>query len=121
MRTGLVLVSDDLFLIGNEYVQLRRLVQDDTLTAEPAIDGRINGPVDEVLFPVADLLQVIPPFLYVDMTGAARAYLPTVVIEVDVVIFGHFQYRGAFVIRFNRFGGQVRILERKMNSCHKIS
>ncbi len=84
-------VSDDLFLIWNFHLNHRVFVKDNGLTAKPAFNSRVDGTVDEVFFFIADLFQRIFAFINVDMACTAGADFSAVVVQVDTIIFCHFQ------------------------------
>ncbi len=83
-------MANDAALIGYFYFDkgIRRL--NNTLATQAAFDSWVDGSVNEVFFPIADLRQKILPCVNINMTGATSTYLPTVVIEMNIIIFRNF-------------------------------
>ena len=112
-------VSDDLLLIGDFDLDHGVFVEDDGLTAKTAFNAGVDGPVDEVFFFIADLFKCVFALVDVDVAGAAGTNLATVVVEVNIVLLGHFQdanirrdvldrFRSdAFVLKGEFYGGHV--------------
>lgn len=61
---------------GNLYIAIDNYA----LAAQSRCNARVHGPVNKVLFLIRDLLNVVHPFINVNMAGAATAYAAAVVL-----------------------------------------
>lgn len=61
---------------GNLYIAIDNYA----LAAQPRCNARVYGPVYKVLFLVRNLLDVVHPFINVNMAGTATAYAAAVVL-----------------------------------------
>ncbi len=113
-----MLVSDDSALVGNGYDNFRILLENDTLTAQPAFKPWIDGAIDKIFFFVRNFFQKLIAFFHIQMAGGAGANAATIVIEVHIVFLGQFQDRHVHKITRNCFARDAGIFKLKSNGCH---
>jgi hypothetical protein len=90
------------------------------LATQARVDARIDGAVNEVLLLVADFGQVILPFEYVHVAGAAATDTTAVVLELNSIIQGHIQHRFPFRCYVRLVGLAVFELEGNIDDFHRI-
>lgn len=91
----------------------------DALAAQARIDARVDGPVDEVFFFVADFGQLVFPLQHIHMAGTTAAYAPAVVLELDTVVERNVQNRFAFGSNVGLGWLAVLKLEGNVDSFHE--
>ncbi len=70
-----------------------------TLATKARINARVNRPVDEILFLVRYFLDVIHPFVHINVAGAAAAYAAAVVLQFNAVLQANVKHRFPFGYR----------------------
>ena len=114
----LVFVTDDLALVGDRDRYFSRIIQNDTLASEAALEPWIDGPVDEILLFFRDFLQIILTAFDIYMTGGTRTNASAVVVQVNAVVFGDFQDGLLLKIARHGFPGNGFIFKLKFYCNH---
>lgn len=84
-------VSDDAPLVRDFNLNDRIIIEDDTLTGQAGLQFGVDGPVNEVLFLVRNLLKKFIPAFDIDVASTAGTYTTTIVVEVDVMFLRQLQ------------------------------
>lgn len=111
-------MPDDLPLIRNGDRHLGVFFQDDTLTAQPALQPRVDGAIDKIFFLVGNLLQEFLPFLDVHVAGGTGAHAAAVVVQMHVVVLRDFEDGHVQKIARRGFGRDGFIFKLKMYGSH---
>ena len=77
-------------LIGNCDFNGGIILQNNALTAESRLQTWIDGAINEILFLVRDLLEVILTSININMTSAACTYTSAIMVEMDIVVLSDF-------------------------------
>ena len=93
LQTGaLFLFTKKLALVGQRHFNLSTaVIEQQALATQARTEPRVHGTVNEIFFLIAQFFQKIFAFIYINMTGAARAYAAAVVVQLNVVRERHFQ------------------------------
>ncbi len=86
-----MLVPDNAGLVGNFHLDHRIVFQDNALATQTRFQAGIDGTVNEILFLVGNFFQLIVSLVNVNVAGTTGTNASTVVIQVNVVVFGNFQ------------------------------
>jgi hypothetical protein len=113
-------VSDNLLLVGNDDFDNGILVSDNGLATQAAFNAGINGAIDEVFLLITDFFQRIFAFIDVDVASAASADFATIVVEVNLILLGHFQDANVYGNVLNRFRGYILVLEGEFYGGHVV-
>jgi hypothetical protein len=116
---GLVFVSDDAGLIRDGHLNICFLIQDDALTTQAGFQPGIDGPVNEILLLVGNLLQILFARFDIHMAGTAGTNTTTVVIQMYTMVFGDLEKGIPGLDLIDGDFRDVRVLKSKGDNSHR--
>lgn len=111
-------VANNSALVGDGYGDVGGSIEEDALAGEAAFDARIVGTVDEIFLFIRDFFEKPVASFDVNMAGRTGANAAAIMVQVDVMLLGHFENREVGLHVFDGDGSDIFVFKQKPDSSH---